>query len=132
MGSRPEQTPLNASHRVDDAHPDFRMSRRGMAAELDAGQRDADRMDHLLEALLPNHARELIDKLQSWSEVLDRREAELNSRVALFEHRQRTHRMREQSRSSMMEEQERALQRQHQALRDDLRRFAVGNIQVQM
>ncbi|WP_145343597.1 hypothetical protein [Rosistilla ulvae] len=108
------------------------MARPPTAGKPQADGDNDDRLPHPLEALLPNHLHELIGKLQAWSDVLDRREAELNSRVALFEHRQRTYRMREQSQSFVLEEQERSLQRQHQALRDDLRRLAVGNIQVPM
>ncbi|QDV68153.1 hypothetical protein Poly24_18610 [Rosistilla carotiformis] len=131
MCTQPEPQPLGQSHRIDTAHPEFRLSRRPIVAvpETVGGEDDAP-VPHPLEALLPNHLRELIDKLQDWGTTLDRREAELNARMAMFEHRQRTNRMREQSKTVAINELERSVERHHQAMHDDLRRMAVGNIQV--
>ena len=106
---------LDLRHRVDAAHEDH-------------APRDPKR--ELPEALLLEHARELVERLQQWSDDLDRREAELHAKMALLEHQQRHQRLQSQSLATERNEQDRAIQRQRQELAETLRRGAEILLQV--
>ncbi len=57
------------------------------------------------------HASDLIEQLQGWASDLDAREAHLNARLAVQDHRERQFRMQQQDVSAEMAERQRSLRR---------------------
>lgn len=76
------------------------------------------------ERWLRLHAAELIDRLQSWSVDLDSREAQLNARAALLDHRERQLRLQRQSAESDLTELKRSIESEYEQLRACARRLA--------
>ncbi|TWT76341.1 hypothetical protein CA13_68350 [Planctomycetes bacterium CA13] len=76
------------------------------------------------ESLLKLHGEELIERLQNWAADLDAREATLNSRAALQEHRERQFRVQQQSTLAELAEQARAAKRAEVAIRHRARQMA--------
>tara|TARA_R110002049_G_scaffold4601_6_gene32907 strand:+ start:119233 stop:119793 length:561 start_codon:yes stop_codon:yes gene_type:complete len=78
----------------------------------------------LPESWLTLHATDLIDRLASWSEDLDAREAQLNARIAKQDVRERQFRLTQQVAQTEMEEQQRAINRLRKQINDQARRLA--------
>ena len=70
------------------------------------------------------HSSELIDRLQSWSDVLDAREASLNAREATLEHRQRQVRTQRRESEDYFAEQQTRLERIRKQVKAHARRLA--------
>ncbi len=76
------------------------------------------------EQWLGLQAADLIERLQAWESDLDAREAQLNARAALQEHRERQFRLEQQAATTDLAEQARASQRLHAELKAQARRLA--------
>lgn len=70
------------------------------------------------------HATDLIDRLQTWASDLDAREAQLNSRTSIQEHRERQFRLRQQDLATELAEQQRSIDRLRQEIEAQARRLA--------
>lgn len=84
----------------------------------------ADQLQYREQSWLQLHAIELIERLQAWSEDLDRREAHLNSRTALHEHRERQLRLQHQTSQLELGEMKSILEREVNEVRAAARRIA--------
>ncbi|MGB7325702.1 MAG: hypothetical protein WBD31_12580 [Rubripirellula sp.] len=71
-------------------------------------------------------ATDLIDRLQAWAADLDAREAQLNVRASVQDHRERTFRMVQQDAVTELAEQKRAADRLRAELQSQARRIAFG------
>lgn len=76
------------------------------------------------EAWLRLHASDLVDRLQSWASDLDAREAQLNARSSLQDHRERRFRLHQQDVSTELAEQQRAIERLRREVEAQARRLA--------
>ncbi len=85
---------------------------------------DRDDETSYQQSWLHLHCVELIEKLQDWSADLDAREAQLNSRTALLEHRERQVRLEQQSSRLDLDELKHSLQQEIDELRAAARRLA--------
>ncbi len=90
----------------------------------DRWTRHADAITRREDDWLRLHASELIERLQAWADDLDRREAHLNSRTALLEHRERQLRLQEQNAQCELVAMKSALQREVNEVRAVARRIA--------
>ncbi|GAA4472598.1 hypothetical protein [Novipirellula rosea] len=115
-----------ASYRVDaahdvaaDANDTAAVSVKHPTAKLQTNAETSPR-----EQWLGLQAADLIERLQAWESDLDAREAQLNSRAALQEHRERQFRLEQQAASTDLAEQTRAAQRLHADLKAQARRLA--------
>lgn len=115
-----------ASYRVDaahdvaaDANDAAAVSVKHPTAKLQTNAETSPR-----EQWLGLQAADLIERLQAWESDLDAREAQLNSRAALQEHRERQFRLEQQAASTDLAEQTRAAQRLHADLKAQARRLA--------
>lgn len=70
------------------------------------------------------HASELIDRLTQWSHDLDRREAELNARMAKQDSRERQFRLCQQIAQRELDEQQRTIDRLRTQIQSHARRLA--------
>lgn len=73
------------------------------------------------------HATDLIDRLQAWASDLDAREAQLNSRTSIQEHRERRFRVRQQDLATELAEQQRSIERLRHEIKAQARRLAFQN-----
>ncbi len=73
------------------------------------------------------HATDLIDRLRAWASDLDAREAQLNSRTSIQEHRERHFRLRQQDLATELAEQQRSIERLRQEIEAQARRLAFQN-----
>ncbi len=73
------------------------------------------------------HAIDLIDRLQAWASDLDAREAQLNSRTSIQEHRERGFRLRQQDLATELAEQQRSIERLRHEIEAQARRLAFQN-----
>jgi hypothetical protein len=73
------------------------------------------------------HATDLIDRLRAWASDLDAREAQLNSRTSIQEHRERCFRLRQQDLATEFAEQQRSMERLRQEIEAQARRLAFQN-----
>lgn len=73
------------------------------------------------------HATDLIDRLRAWASDLDAREAQLNSRTSIQEHRERNFRLRQQDLSTELAEQQRSIERLRHEIEAQARRLAFQN-----
>jgi hypothetical protein len=85
-------------------------------------------VDERREALLMLHSSDLIDELQRWLTDLDSREAQLNTRDALLDARQRQLRTWEKSQTLEINESRRSADRIEQEAKDRLRRLIAAEI----
>lgn len=76
------------------------------------------------DVLLNLHAIDLVDRLQSWAADLDAREAQLNSRTSLQDHRERQFRLAQQDAETELAEQQRAIERLRREVEAQARRIA--------
>ncbi len=70
------------------------------------------------------HACELVDRLQSWADDLDAREAKLNARSSLQDLRERRFRLEQQNAETELAEQQRSTDRLRREVEADARRLA--------
>ncbi len=116
--------------RVDSGHAGWRDAGPQPCDDFRAPVEAADSEDFSGAALkreqvwLQLHAAELISRLQVWAEDLDAREAQLNARTAILEHRERQLRLHRQTVELELAEQKRSLEREIQQLRAAARRLA--------
>ena len=73
------------------------------------------------------HATDLIDRLRAWASDLDAREAQLNSRTSIQEHRERRFRLRQQDLATELAEQQRSIERLRHEIEAQARRLAFQN-----
>lgn len=76
------------------------------------------------EEWLRLHANDLIDRLQTWAADLDSREAQLNARASLQDHRERRSRLQQQDLATQLAEQERSVERLRKQIEAQARRLA--------
>jgi hypothetical protein len=69
-------------------------------------------------------ASDLVDRLQAWASDLDAREAQLNARASLQDHRERRFRLRQQDAETELAEQQRSIGRLRHELQAQARRLA--------
>ncbi|GAA5506744.1 hypothetical protein [Novipirellula caenicola] len=117
-----------ANYRVDSAHD--AAADANLAATSSAGSPQPKTPTHfdiaapLSESWLGLQAADLIERLQRWESELDAREAQLNARAAIQEHRERQFRLEQQAASTDLAEQTRAAQRLQAELKAQARRLA--------
>lgn len=70
------------------------------------------------------HASELLDRLQSWASDLDAREAQLNARLSVQDHRERRFRLIQQDIAAELAEQRRSIERLREENLAQARRLA--------
>jgi hypothetical protein len=70
------------------------------------------------------HAGELVDRLQAWATDLDAREAQLNARTSLQDHRERRFRLQQQDAATELAEQQRSIERLRVEIETQARRLA--------
>jgi hypothetical protein len=70
------------------------------------------------------HAGELVDRLQAWASDLDSREAQLNARTSLQDHRERRFRLQQQDAATELAEQQRSIERLRREIEAQARRLA--------
>lgn len=104
------------------------------ATGLDPKERSDQPASDRLERAIPDregwlrlHATDLIDRLQSWASDLDAREAQLNSRTSIQEHRERRFRLRQQDLATELAEQQRSIDRLRLEIEAQARRLAFQN-----
>lgn len=78
----------------------------------------------LQDDLVHFHASDLIDRLQGWAADLDAREAQLNARSSLQDHRERRFRLNQQDASTEIAEQQRSIERLREEVEAQARRLA--------
>ncbi|QEG38614.1 hypothetical protein [Roseimaritima ulvae] len=76
-------------------------------------------------SLLHAHAEDLVHNLQTWAELLDRRESELHAAMALQENRERSFRLWSQSQQQQLQQLEREALRLREELKQQARRLAL-------
>ncbi|QDT02971.1 hypothetical protein K227x_13500 [Rubripirellula lacrimiformis] len=100
------------------------------ASQVDESRCDSSRGDcepaSLHQRWLRLHASDLIDRLQTWSADLDAREAQLNVRDSLQDHRERQFRLLQQDAAAELSEQQRAIDRIRSEINAQARRMAFG------
>jgi hypothetical protein len=70
------------------------------------------------------HADDLVERMQRWAADLDAREAQLNARASLQDHRERRARLEQQELANELAEQERSIERLRKELEAQARRLA--------
>lgn len=126
-----ESANVGTEHRIDGPHG--RTGSRKVNLDRCENSPSADALCAEIvdtDSVFPEHAADLIHKLQVWSQDLDRREADLNARLARIDHDERTARMKQQSQAVDYVEQTRTLERQRAQLRAEIQRMQIANIQL--
>ncbi|EMI16949.1 hypothetical protein RMSM_06123 [Rhodopirellula maiorica SM1] len=115
-----------ANYRVDSAHDVAAESNDASAVSLKHPNTSSSTPPGppLAEQWLGLQAADLIERLQRWESDLDAREAQLNARAAIQEHRERQFRLERQAATIDLAEQTRAAQRLHADLKTQARRLA--------
>ncbi|WP_372723396.1 hypothetical protein [Novipirellula sp.] len=119
-----------ASYRVDAAHDVAAEATGTSAVSVSPSVKHPNAKPQIISETSPQEqwlglqAADLIERLQAWESDLDAREAQLNSRAALQEHRERQFRLERQAASTDLAEQTRAVQRLHADLKAQARRLA--------
>lgn len=114
------------SHRVDRSHA----AQSCDTASRDTVSRDTDSRDeapiHVArrQDWLRLHGTDLVDRLQAWATDLDAREAQLNARSSLQDHRERRFRLHQQDVATELAEQQRSIGRLRNELEAQARRLA--------
>lgn len=118
--SRRNRAAIGAGQVRDAGHRSARQSIRSRPVRRVVGLPNVDDWLRL-------HAADLISRLQHWAADLDAREAQLNARTSIQEHRERRFRLRQQDISTEMAEQQRSIARLHRDLEAQVRRRAAEN-----
>ncbi|TWU56244.1 hypothetical protein [Rubripirellula reticaptiva] len=120
-GEKSDASAPGRTFRVD--RPDrLKLAGSGSAAPqpIDFEQSDAN------QEWLKLQATDLIDRLQAWAADLDAREAQLNVRASVQDHRERQFRMVQQDAVTELAEQKRSAERLRTELQSQARRMAFG------